>query len=75
MEVANIEISKLYVSNINVRKTLISEEDETGITDLANDININGRVYFVSDNYIENKFLAYEHKQLYKFHFNILILL
>ena len=36
MEIANIEISKLYVSNINVRKTLTSEEDETGITDLAN---------------------------------------
>lgn len=34
---------------------------------LSNDININGRVYFVSDTYIENKFLAYEHKQLYKF--------
>ena len=44
MEIANIEISKLYVSNINVRKTLISEEDETGITDLANDININGLI-------------------------------
>jgi hypothetical protein len=29
MEVANIEMIKLYVSNINVRKTLTSEEDET----------------------------------------------
>ena len=28
MDIANIEISKLYVSNINVRKTLTSEEDE-----------------------------------------------
>jgi ParB family chromosome partitioning protein len=44
MEVANIEITKLYVSNINVRKTLTSEEDETGITDLANDINTNGLI-------------------------------
>lgn len=44
MEVANIEISKLYLSNINVRKTLTSEDDETGITDLANDINTNGLI-------------------------------
>lgn len=44
MEVADIEITKLYMSNINVRKTLTSEEDETGITDLANDININGLI-------------------------------
>ena len=44
MEVANIEILKLYVSNINVRKTLTSEEDETGITDLANDISTNGLI-------------------------------
>lgn len=28
MDIANIEISKLYVSNINVTKTLTSEEDE-----------------------------------------------
>jgi len=38
MEVANIEIEKLYVSPVNVRKTLSGEEDETGINDLANDI-------------------------------------
>jgi ParB/RepB/Spo0J family partition protein len=42
--IENIEISKLYVSNINVRKTLTSEEDETGIYDLANDINTNGLI-------------------------------
>lgn len=42
--IENIEISKLYVSNINVRKTLTSEEDETGIHDLANDINTNGLI-------------------------------
>jgi hypothetical protein len=41
MDIANIEITKLYVSNINVRKTLTSEEDETGIIDLSNDINTN----------------------------------
>ena len=44
MEIANIEIFKLYISNINVRKTLTSEEDETGIEDLANDINTNGLI-------------------------------
>jgi ParB/RepB/Spo0J family partition protein len=44
MDVANIEITKLYVSNINARKTLTSDEDETGITDLANDINTNGLI-------------------------------
>lgn len=44
MEVSNIEINKLYVSDFNVRKTLISEEDETGIVDLANDINTNGLI-------------------------------
>ena len=44
MEVKNIEISKLYVSDINVRKTLTSEEDETGISDLACDISINGLI-------------------------------
>lgn len=44
MDIINIEISKLYVSNINVRKILTSEEDETGITDLANDIYTNGLI-------------------------------
>lgn len=44
MNISNIEIQKLYVSNINVRKTLTSEGDETGITDLANDINTNGLI-------------------------------
>ena len=45
----------------------ITNTNTTTKLKLSNDININGRVYFVSDNYIENKFLAYEHKQLYKF--------
>ena len=44
MDIRIIDIHKLYVSNINVRKTLISEEDETGIIDLSNDININGLI-------------------------------
>ena len=44
MEVRNIAIDKLVVSNVNVRKTLTSEEDETGISDLANDIATNGLI-------------------------------
>jgi ParB family chromosome partitioning protein len=56
MEVANIEITKLYVSNINVRKTLTSEEDETGITDLANDINTNGLINPITIRLNNNKY-------------------
>jgi ParB/RepB/Spo0J family partition protein len=56
MEVANIEITKLYVSNINVRKTLTSEEDETGITDLANDINTNGLINPITVRLNNNKY-------------------
>jgi ParB/RepB/Spo0J family partition protein len=44
MKIENINILKLYISNINVRKTLTGEEDETGISDLANDINTNGLI-------------------------------
>jgi len=44
MEICEINIDNLFVSNINVRKTLSSEEDETGISDLANDININSLI-------------------------------
>lgn len=44
MEYIDIDINKLHVSNLNVRKTLTSEEDETGIEDLANDINNNGLI-------------------------------
>jgi len=44
MEVKEININDLIVSDINVRKTLTSEEDETGISDLANDIRTNGMI-------------------------------
>jgi ParB family chromosome partitioning protein len=44
MDVIEISIDDLYVSDINVRKTLNGEEDETGISDLANDINTNGLI-------------------------------
>jgi ParB-like chromosome segregation protein Spo0J len=41
MEVKEIDINLLHVSELNVRKVLTSEEDETGISDLANDIRNN----------------------------------
>ena len=44
MDICEIAIDKLFVSNVNVRKTLTSEEDETGIYDLANDINTNSLI-------------------------------
>jgi len=44
MNISDIDIDKLFVSNVNVRKTLTSEEDETGINDLSNDINTNGLI-------------------------------
>jgi len=44
MDICDIDIDKLFVSNVNVRKTLTSEEDETGISDLANDINTNSLI-------------------------------
>jgi ParB family chromosome partitioning protein len=44
MEVKEIDINSLYVSELNVRKVLTSDEDETGISDLANDIRSNGLI-------------------------------
>ena len=44
MEVREIDINSLHVSDLNVRKILSSEEDETGISDLANDIRSNGLI-------------------------------
>ncbi len=44
MEVKDINIEYLYVSELNVRKILTSDEDETGISDLANDIRTNGLI-------------------------------
>jgi hypothetical protein len=32
----------------------------------TDDIEINGTIYFIPDKYIENKFLSYEYKKLYK---------
>ena len=56
MEIVNVDINNLYVSDINVRKTLTSEEDETGISDLANDININGLINPITVRLNNNKY-------------------
>lgn len=81
MEVKSIEINKLYVSDINVRKTLTSEEDETGITDLANDINTNGLINPITvrlngDKYEiiagQRRFLAMKHLNKHNIPCNIL---
>jgi ParB family chromosome partitioning protein len=56
MEISNIDITKLYVSNINVRKTLTCEEDETGIGDLANDINTNGLINPITVRLVDDKY-------------------
>ena len=32
----------------------------------TDDIEMNGTIYFIPDKYIENKFLSYEYKKLYK---------
>lgn len=42
MNIINIPLSELYVSEINVRKALGSSKDETNIQDLAEDIKVNG---------------------------------
>ena len=42
MDVQNISIKNLVVSDLNVRKQITGEEDETDITDLSNDIKNNG---------------------------------
>lgn len=56
MEILNVEISKLYVSGLNVRKTLTSEEDETGIIDLANDIDVNGLINPITVRLYDDKY-------------------
>ena len=44
MDVKELLTNSLFVSELNVRKTLTSDEDETGISDLANDIRMNGLI-------------------------------
>jgi ParB family chromosome partitioning protein len=56
MEVKEIDINTLFVSELNVRKTLTSDEDETGISDLANDIRANGLINPITVRKMESKY-------------------
>lgn len=58
MNVQDLPINSLSVSNVNVRKTLNCDEDEASITDLSNDIAVNGllnplTVRFITDGQYE----------------------
>ena len=55
MIVKSIEISKLYISELNVRKTASSVKDESNIEDLANDIKSNGLINPITVTYNTNK--------------------
>ena len=56
MEVKEIDTNTLYVSNCNVRKTLEGEEDDTNITDLANDIKTNGLINPITVRKMDDKY-------------------
>ena len=55
MIVKSIEIGKLYISELNVRKTASSVKDESNIEDLANDITCNGLINPITVTYNINK--------------------
>jgi ParB/RepB/Spo0J family partition protein len=55
MIVKSIDISKLYISDLNVRKTSTSIKDESNIEDLANDIKSNGLINPITVTYNDNK--------------------
>jgi len=55
MIVKSIEIAKLYISELNVRKTASSVKDESNIEDLANDIKSNGLINPITVSYNVNK--------------------
>ena len=56
MEVREIDMDTLYVSEFNVRKTLDGEEDDTSITDLSNDIRTNGLINPITVRKIDDKY-------------------
>jgi len=56
MEVREIDSNILYVSNYNVRKTLEGDEDDTSISDLANDIRINGMINPITVRKMDDKY-------------------
>jgi ParB family chromosome partitioning protein len=56
MEVKEIDTNILYVSNCNVRKTLEGDDDDTSISDLANDIRTNGLINPLTVRKIDDKY-------------------
>ena len=56
MEVKEIDTTTLYVSDCNVRKTLEGEEDDTNISDLANDIRTNGLINPITVRKVDEKY-------------------
>lgn len=56
MDIQNIPIEKLTISELNVRKTISSEDDETNIEDLANDIKINNLLNPLTIRLYDNKY-------------------
>ena len=56
MEVKEIDTNTLYVSNCNVRKTLEGDEDDTNISDLANDIRTNGLINPITVRKMDDKY-------------------
>lgn len=56
MEVKEIDTTTLYVSNCNVRKTLEGDDDDTNISDLANDIRTNGLINPITVRKMDNKY-------------------
>ena len=56
MEVKEIDTTTLYVSSSNVRKTLEGDEDDTSISDLANDIRTNGLINPITVRKIDDKY-------------------
>lgn len=56
MEVKDIPVDLLIVSESNVRKTLSSQEDEANITDLSNDIATNGLLNPLTVRYSHGKY-------------------
>ena len=53
--------------NTKANTKLHTKQKELVKIKATDDIEINGTIYLIPDKYIENKFLSYEYKKLYKF--------
>lgn len=62
MNIIEVEIDNLFVSDTNVRKTLTSDDDESTIEELANNIKVNGLInpITIKVNYNTNNNCEYE---------------